>query len=147
MVRALVRVSTLAITAVANRAAIDPAHTLRTARSGSLEDTLAASKARWKFVIAHHQFGGGLIDIGGGSMVSGRGIAYGRGSANEALRQGTDQAVVHELMRRHGAQFFVYGHDHAFCHSVQGPVDYLLCGRPTCESVWVPSGLISLWNA
>src|SRR6185503_8372241 len=62
-----------------------------------LEDTLAGSKARWKFVMSHHQFGGGLIDVGGGRIVSGQGVAYGRGSANEALRPGTDQAVVHDL--------------------------------------------------
>ena len=101
-----------------------------------MEQTLAASQARWKFVICHHQVGGGLIDVPGRRIDEWRGRAYGRGSAVEAGRPGTEQARIHELMRRHGVRFFLYGHDHAFCHSVRDDVHYLLCGRPTWLNPW-----------
>lgn len=91
------------------------------------ERTLARSGARWKFVFCHHVLGGVLMESG---------VAYGRGSAIEAARSGTEQARIHELMQRHGAQFFVYGHDHAFCHSRLGRVHYLCCARPTWLSRW-----------
>lgn len=101
-----------------------------------LEDVLSASTARWKFILCHHQVGGGLIDVNGWLINEGQGEAYGRGSAIEATRPGTEQARLHELMKCHGVQFFVYGHDHAFCHSVLDGVNYLLCGRPSFLNTW-----------
>ncbi len=101
-----------------------------------LEQTLAESTARWKFVIGHHQVGGGPIDGGGSRIVPGRGVAYGRGSAIEAAAADVEQARIQSLMLRTGARFFVYGHDHAFCHSALGNVDFLLCGRPTWINPW-----------
>lgn len=101
-----------------------------------LEQTLEGSQARWKFVIGHHQAGGGLIDGGGSRIEAGRGVAYGRGSAIEAANADVEQARIQSLMLRTGARFFVYGHDHAFCHSALGEVDYLLCGRPTWINPW-----------
>ncbi len=59
----------------------------------------------WKFVFAHHIFGGNdaceaLIP------------KYGRGNANGAYQY--DQLYIQELMEEYGAQAFFYGHDHAF---------------------------------
>ncbi|MBU0639413.1 MAG: metallophosphoesterase, partial [Planctomycetes bacterium] len=106
-----------------------------------LEDVLAASAARWKFVLAHHQVGGGLINVQGDAIPDGGDEqAYARGSANEATRPGTEQALVHELMLRYGVQFFMYGHEHAFCHSVKDGVNYLCCGRPTFLNRWWSRG-------
>ena len=102
-----------------------------------LQDVLAASTASWKFVIAHHQVGGGLIDVGGDSIEDGgTERAYARGSAVEADHPGTEQALIHQLMLQHGVQFFVYGHDHAFCDSVKDGIHYICCGRPTFLNPW-----------
>lgn len=102
-----------------------------------LADVLAGSTATWKFVIAHHQVGGGLINRGGFPIVDGgTEYAYGRGSAIEADRPDTEQAVIHNLMLQYGAQFFVYGHDHGFCHSVKDGIHYLCCGRTTFLNTW-----------
>lgn len=102
-----------------------------------LQDVLARSNATWKFVLAHHQVGGGLIDRRGRRVVEDAAeAAYGRGSAVEADRLGVEQAIIHGLMRQHGVQFFLYGHDHAFCHSMADGVNYICCGRPTHLSRW-----------
>ncbi|MCK4415174.1 MAG: metallophosphoesterase [Candidatus Eisenbacteria sp.] len=101
-----------------------------------LAETLANSSCRWKFIFAHHQVGGGLIGIDGQPTVDGQGRAYGRGSGVEAARGDTEQAVIHGLMKRHDVQFFVYGHDHCFCHSVWDGVHYVCCGRPTYLNPW-----------
>jgi|GEM_PF-5900878 len=102
-----------------------------------LEDVLAASTATWKFIFAHHQVGGGLINRGGFTIEDGgTGYAYGRGSAIEADRAGVEQMLIHEMMLQHGAQFFVYGHDHGFSHSAIDGVHYLCCGRPTFLNRW-----------
>ncbi len=102
-----------------------------------LQDLLARSNATWKFVLAHHQVGGGLIDRRGRPVVEGAAAAvYGRGSAVEADRPDVEQAFIHKLMRRHGVQFFLYGHDHAFCHGVKDGINYICCGRPTHLSRW-----------
>ncbi len=101
-----------------------------------LTRTLSESTARWKFVIAHHLVGGGLIGTAGETIVSGQGLAYGRGCAIDAIRPGTEQAWIHSIMRAHGAQFFLYGHDHCFAHSEADGVHYLACGRPTHIERW-----------
>ena len=102
-----------------------------------LEDVLAGSNASWKFVMAHHLVGGGAINRRGQSVEEGGNDAvYARGSAVEAGRSDSEQALVHTLMRQHGVQFFLYGHDHAFCHGVLDEVNYICCGRPTHLSRW-----------
>jgi len=103
-----------------------------------LERTLRGSPARWKFVVCHHLVGGGLIDTQGAAIVDGGASrAYGRGTAIDAIRPGTEQARIHALMRETGVQFFLYGHDHVFCHSVQDNINYLCCGRPTFLNDWL----------
>ena len=102
-----------------------------------LEDVLANSTAAWKFIFAHNQVGGGLINRGGDVIVDGgEGYAYARGSAVEALREGTEQALIHQLMLRYNAQYFIHGHDHGFSHSVLDGVHYVCCGRPTHLDPW-----------
>jgi hypothetical protein len=102
-----------------------------------LADTLEKSTAQWKVIFCHHLVGGGKIDKAGRSIHEGlEEPAYGRGSAREAARQDTEQYRIHQLMRKHGAQFFVYGHDHAFCHGVLDDVHYFCCARPTFANNW-----------
>jgi hypothetical protein len=70
-----------------------------------LSTTLKNSNKKWKFLFSHHLVGGD---------------AYGRGglrSTDNNLINGTftgEQAIVHQIMKDTGAQFFIYGHDHAF---------------------------------
>lgn len=114
-----------------------------------LEDVLANSTATWKFLFSHHQVGGGLIDAQGCSILEGGASpAYGRGSAVEADRTGAEQAFIHNLMLQHGAQFFVYGHDHVFCHSVKDGINYLCTGRPPhLNHWWHQSGMLNSYGS
>jgi hypothetical protein len=111
--------------------------TLGSVQMAWLADVLSNSTAIWKFVIAHHLVGGGLIGTEGDTIEDGGGQpAYGRGSAIEASRGNTEQAQIHSLMRANGAQFFLYGHDHVFSHSVFEGVHYICPGRPTFLNGW-----------
>lgn len=92
-----------------------------------LKQTLEQSNERWKFILCHHVLGGYLLEDG---------RAYGRGTAIEAQRRDTEQSLIHDWMIEHGVQFFVYGHDHLFCHSSLDGVHYLCCGRPTHLNNW-----------
>lgn len=106
----------------------DPAQwTLGPTQLRWLKQTLAASRARWKFVLCHHLVGGFLREDG---------RAYGRGSAIEAARADTEQAQIHAALEANGVQFFLYGHDHAFCHSRYGQVNYICCPRPIALNNW-----------
>lgn len=83
-----------------------------------LERTLAAATARWRFLFIHHTVGGAAGDFNNS--------AYGRGGG-QAARVG-EQAVVHDLMMRHGAQIFFYAHDHVFTDMVVDGIHYTLPG-------------------
>lgn len=82
-----------------------------------LETTLANSSATWKFIFAHHLFGGD----------DGWYPGYGRGNANDAFSH--DQATVQSLMEQYGAQAFFYGHDHVFSISKADDVAYICSGK------------------
>lgn len=113
-----------------------------------LEKTLAESKARWKVICCHHLVGGGPINGIGDKLVDGDvDRAYARGSAIDAKNPLTEQAKIHTLMRRHGVQFFLYGHDHAFVHSVMDEVQYLCCGRSThLNGWWTEQGMLDSYG-
>ncbi|MCH7814441.1 MAG: metallophosphoesterase [Planctomycetes bacterium] len=97
-----------------------------------LERTLLASRARWKFVLAHHVVGGSAY-AASGQIPHGRSDhVYGRGGARYA-RVG-EQARITDLMRRSKAQFFLYGHDHVFAHQQAEGIHFVCCGRPTVLS-------------
>ena len=100
--------------------------TLGRAQMRWFESVLTNSRARWKLVLAHHLAGG----LGWGVMDGRRTAhAYGRGGAKYA-RIG-EQAKITEIMKRTGAQFFMYGHDHVFAHQQAEGIHFLLTGRPT----------------
>ncbi|MCP4249226.1 MAG: hypothetical protein GY778_19455 [bacterium] len=96
------------------------------------QEVLSTSRARWKLVLAHHLVGGygyGIIRESDGRLLRN---AYGRGGARFA-RVG-EQGRVTELMKQHGAQLFLYGHDHIFAHQRADEIDFVCCGRPTLLS-------------
>lgn len=101
--------------------------TLGAAQLRWLERTLTGTSAAWKFVIAHHLVGGYAWDLRGSRRDTD--YVYGRGGARYA-RVG-EQARVTDLMLRHGARFFLYGHDHVFAHQQAEGLHFVCCGRPT----------------
>lgn len=99
-----------------------------------LEHVLGQSNARWKFVLSHHVVGGSKWDSSGRQAQPA--YAYGRGGA-QYCRIG-EQAMLTDIMKKHGAQFFVYGHDHIFAHQQAEGIHYICCGRPTrVPNTWV----------
>lgn len=87
-----------------------------------LEQTLANSRQKLKFVMAHRIVGGSPYN----SNISGYGVKS-RGGAKWA--HVGDQARIHELMKKHKAQFYLYGHDHCFAHSEKDNIQYISGGR------------------
>ncbi len=101
--------------------------TLGDAQMAWFERTLAASTARWKVVLGHHLVGGWPYD-GAGTRRPTK-YCYGRGGGRYA-RVG-EQARVNDLMKAHGARFFLYGHDHVFAHQPADEIEFVCCGRPS----------------
>ena len=100
-----------------------------------LERTLSESRQAWKFLFSHHLVGGASHKLC---------YAYGRGGLKATVDgQLTgaflgEQARVHELMQKYGAQFFFYGHDHVFAYGEKldpegrrEGIHYVAGGKPT----------------
>jgi 3',5'-cyclic AMP phosphodiesterase CpdA len=92
--------------------------TLGAAQLAWLEQTLANATSKWRFTFIHHTVGGKA----GNDIDS----AYGRGGG-QAAGIG-EQALVHEMLRRHGVQIFFYAHDHVFTDMVVDGIHYTLPG-------------------
>ena len=82
-----------------------------------LQETLARNASvPWKFIFAHHLFGGvDACDPG-----------YGRGNANGAFLH--DQTFIQALMETYRVQAFFYGHDHIYSLSEANGVTYVCTG-------------------
>ena len=87
--------------------------------------TLENATSKWRFVLIHHAVGG----AGPGGIDA----AYGRGGGQAAYVG--EQALVHQLMREHGAQIFFYGHDHVFTDMVVDDIHYTLPG--SAGAIWM----------
>jgi acid phosphatase len=72
-----------------------------------LDRELGKSTAPWKLVIGHHTI------FSGGS---------GHGDTPETVE------LVDPLLRKHGVQAYIHGHDHDLQHIRRGGVDYVCCG-------------------
>lgn len=83
-----------------------------------LEECLKNSKAKWKFLFAHHTLGGRAGDDANSR--------YGRGGALAA--HVGEQQKVHDLMGRYGVQVYFYGHDHVFTHQEADGIPYICVG-------------------
>jgi 3',5'-cyclic AMP phosphodiesterase CpdA len=112
--------------------------TLGAAQLAWLEKTLANATAKWRFTFIHHTVGGNA----GNDVDS----AYGRGGGR-AARVG-EQAIVHDLLMRHGVQIFFYAHDHVFTDMVVDGVHYTLPG--SAGAPWkfteFETGYTSYWS-
>ncbi|RMF70772.1 MAG: hypothetical protein D6744_18930 [Planctomycetota bacterium] len=109
------------------------------------ERTLAGSSAKWKIVIAHHVLGGYKYDLQGYDYDLS--YVYGRGGARYAYVG--EQAEVTRLMKKYGAQFFLYGHDHVFAHQQTEGIHYICCGRTTFiqDEWWRTPGWIEAYGS
>ena len=72
-----------------------------------LDDQLGTSTAAWKLVIGHHTI------YSGGS---------GHGDTPEML------TLVDPILRKHGVQAYIHGHDHDLQHIRRGGINYICCG-------------------
>jgi tartrate-resistant acid phosphatase type 5 len=72
-----------------------------------LDEQLSQSTAPWKLVVAHH-----TVHSGGS----------GHGDTPETTE------LIEPLLRKHGVQAYINGHDHDLQHLRRGGVDYLCCG-------------------
>lgn len=100
--------------------------TLGPAQLQWLEQVLTTSRARWKFVAGHHLVGGYAWNSSG--VRHGQHV-YGRGGGRYA-RVG-EQARITDIMKRAGAKFFLYGHDHVFAHQQAEGIHFVCTARPT----------------
>ncbi|MFQ5496226.1 MAG: metallophosphoesterase family protein, partial [Phycisphaerae bacterium] len=101
--------------------------TLGTVQFEWFRKVLTASEAKWKVVLCHHLVGGWPWD--GAGRRSETNYYYGRGGGRYA-RVG-EQARITDLMNQTGARFFLYGHDHVFCHQPAEGIEFVCCGRPS----------------
>jgi hypothetical protein len=112
-------------------------YTLGEEQKAFLERTLAGSDHLYKAIFIHHTVGGN----GGNPDDS----CYGRGGGRAA--HVGEQAWVHDLMVKHGAQLFFYGHDHVFTHMEVEGVHYALPG--TTSAPWrfsaAETGYTTFW--
>jgi hypothetical protein len=92
--------------------------TLGAAHLAWLEETLKNARSKWRFLFIHHTVGGAAPSAANAAYGRGGGLAAGVG----------EQAVVHDLMVRHGVQIFFYAHDHVFTDMVVDGVHYTLPG-------------------
>ena len=97
--------------------------TLGDAQYQWFKGTLEQSRAKYKFVFAHHVMGSGrggvdecdLFEWGGRNK---------RGDWEFSQRRPGWELPVHQLMVKHGVTIFFQGHDHLFCRQERNGVVY-----------------------
>lgn len=100
---------------------------LGAAQHAWLYDVLAASRKRWKIVLAEHVLGGGsnpqqLVWKARGTITA----------TSDGTASGTflgEQALVHQTLLATGADLFVSAHDHVVAWGLKDGVAYLTAGR------------------
>ena len=119
--------------------------TLGPDQMGWLEQTLVGSSAKWKIIVAHHVLGGYKFDLQGYDYDLT--YVYGRGGAHYA--NVGEQAQITRLMKKYGAQFFLYGHDHVFAHQQTEGIHFICCGRTTFlqDEWWHTPGWIEAYGS
>jgi hypothetical protein len=98
-----------------------------------LEKTLAASRAKYRFVMIHHLVGGLDPDARGGAEAA-RVFEWGGrskdGKDEFAARRPGWTAPIHELLRRAGPTVVLHGHDHFFARQELDGVVYQMVPQP-----------------
>lgn len=98
-----------------------------------LSKTLATSKAKFKFVFAHHVSGTGRGGVE-------RAPYYEWGGKNQngkdefKSKRPAWELPIHQLMVKHGVSIFFQGHDHIFCKQALDGVVYQTCPVPADAS-------------
>ena len=85
--------------------------------------TLEQSKARYKFVFAHHVLGSGRGGIDECDLYEWGGRNK-RGDWEFAQRRPGWELPIHQLMVKHGVTVFFQGHDHLFCRQERDGIVY-----------------------
>lgn len=87
--------------------------------------TLEGSKAKFKFVFAHHVMGTGRGGVEASERYEWGGMGKGKGPAGDfkTKRPGW-QLPVHQLMVKHGVSIFFQGHDHLYARQERDGVVY-----------------------
>ena len=94
-----------------------------------LKQTLESSKARFKFVFAHHVLGTGRGGIEQATLFEWGG--YNKNGMNEfAQRRPGWELPIHPLMAKNGVTIFFQGHDHIFAHQQLDGVVYQTLPEP-----------------
>lgn len=104
-----------------------------------LKSTLEGSRARWKFVFAHHVMGTGRGGIELANLWE-----WGGQSASGSLDFGTQRPTwpepLHKLMARTGVNIFFQGHDHIWVRQKLDGVTYQTVSQPADPNY-------TLWNS
>ena len=87
--------------------------------------TLEGSKAKFKFVFAHHVLGSGRGGVEASELYEWGGKAKGKGAVGDfkTKRPGWE-LPVHQLMAKHGVSIFFQGHDHLYARQERDGVVY-----------------------
>jgi Calcineurin-like phosphoesterase len=97
--------------------------TLGDAQYQWFKHTLETSKAKYKFVFAHHVMGSGRGGIDQSEFYEWGG--YGHNGAYEFKQRRPDwELPVHQLMVKHGVTIFFQGHDHLYCQQQRDGIIY-----------------------
>ena len=94
-----------------------------------LKKTLEGSKARFKFVFAHHVLGTGRGGIEQAPMFEWGGKDR-RGDNTFAAKRPDWELPVHQLMVKNGVTVFFQGHDHVFAHQQLDGMTYQTLPQP-----------------
>ena len=97
--------------------------TLGSAQYQWFKRTLEQSRAKYKFVFAHHVMGSGRGGVDECHLYEWGGLNK-RGDWEFAERRPGWELPVHQLMVRHGVTIFFQGHDHLFCRQERDGIIY-----------------------
>jgi len=85
--------------------------------------TLETSKAKYKFVFAHHVMGTGRGGVDQSDLFEWGGKNH-RGDDEFKQRRPDWELPVHQLMVKHGVTIFFQGHDHLYCQQQRDGIIY-----------------------
>ena len=97
--------------------------TLGDAQYNWFKQTLEQSKAKYKFVFAHHVMGSGRGGIDECDLYEWGGHSK-RGDWEFTDRRPGWEMPIHQLMVKHGVTIFFQGHDHLFAHQERDGIVY-----------------------
>ena len=95
-----------------------------------LKKTLESSKAKYKFVFAHH-----VLGTGRGAIEVSTNYEWGgkdpKGTSTFAKERPNWELPIHDLMVKNKVNIFFQGHDHVFAHEVMDNITYQAVPMPS----------------